>query len=139
MTTDLNEKVGEVTIKINVTMQNVDDILCTAFDRGYGGALYWATPKRPGVMNEPVEYVWEVITKNRQTMIVMEDPEHGAMIPHSLDLERFLHGFQIWCEQQNQNGRSLPMDDGEIDCGMIDANDADNIVQYAIFGRLVYG
>lgn len=124
-----------INVPIKVTMENVDDILCTAFDNGYGGCWYWMNNR---VSNHPLlpdEYAWHGITKYNDIVTVWDD-EHTEF---KLDLEKFLKGLQMWVEHKIRQGDTIEFDGDQIDCGMIDAGDADNIVQFALFGELVYG
>ena len=52
-----------------------------------------------------------------------------------LTLEKFLAGMKLYLE----NGGSTCVCDEEVDTCNIDADGADSIVQYALFGELVYG
>lgn len=70
----------------------------------------------------------------------------GALILHDieddsekweLDLERFLNGFKLWVEQGLDKYGAVQKD-GTVDCGEIDAACADEIVQLALFGEIVY-
>ena len=63
----------------------------------------------------------------------------------SRNKEKFLEGLKRYLEAGNtdcicrREGRNDPRaGEFEIDPGMIDANEADSIIQYALFGELVY-
>lgn len=54
-----------------------------------------------------------------------------------LDKKKSLRGLKIFLD--NSEGKICKLDSGyEVDPTNIDANDADSIIQYAIFGELVY-
>lgn len=66
---------------------------------------------------------------------MLHDAEEDEI--YELNLEKFLTGFKLWVAQGMDaygavSGR-------EVDCGMIDAGDADSIIQLALFGEVVYG
>ena len=63
----------------------------------------------------------------------IEDPDQTW----ELTLEKFLKGFKLWIEA----GKDVysVVSDGEVDPCNIDAGCADEIVQYALFGELVFG
>ena len=52
-----------------------------------------------------------------------------------LTLKKFLNGVKLYFEQ----GCHVQVEDNAIDTGDIDANDADCIVQFALFGEVVFG
>ena len=60
-------------------------------------------------------------------MIDVEEPEEKW----SLNLKQLLNGIKMYCESNNVPLNSL-MDD-------YDADVADSIVQYALFGQIVFG
>lgn len=50
-------------------------------------------------------------------------------------IEQFMQGFRLYLEQ----GCHVNIEDNAIDTCDIDASDADCIVQFGIFGEVVYG
>ena len=53
-----------------------------------------------------------------------------------LTLEKFLRGVELYIK----NGDRVTVEDFKlVDYGELDAEDADCIVQYALFGKLVFG
>lgn len=56
-----------------------------------------------------------------------------------LDRDKFLAGFKLWLENDRDSYDAIDYSDGSVDCGQIDATCADEIVQYALFGELVFG
>lgn len=54
-----------------------------------------------------------------------------------LTRDKFLKGFQLWLE--NDMDIYHGVDEHELDTSVIDGTAADNIVQYALFGEVVFG
>jgi hypothetical protein len=109
------------TIKIGITLssQNIDDIVCTALE---GGINYWASSAEVKDGDcKGATYASEVISRGG-TLIIKEDQD-GKL--HELTLDNFKKGVELY-------GVPGIADDH-------DAWDADSIVQYALFGRLIYG
>ena len=55
-----------------------------------------------------------------------------------LDLDKFLAGFKLWLENGYGNCDVVDASDGSVDCGEIDGTAADEIVQYALFGNVMF-
>ena len=106
-----DEKKFEVHAEITarLTQQDVDDIMVSALE---GGINYWCRREEP-----------------------FEDDKTCYM----LDLDKFLAGFKQWLENCYANCDVVDSTDGSVDCGQIDATCADEIVQHALFGDLVFG
>lgn len=56
---------------------------------------------------------------------------------YELDIEKFIQGFRLWLE--NGGDRYGAVSNGEVDTCEIDGEMADLIIQYALFGEVVYG
>tara|TARA_Y100001938_G_scaffold133783_1_gene193499 strand:- start:4822 stop:5226 length:405 start_codon:yes stop_codon:yes gene_type:complete len=129
-----------VTIELNV--QDVMDLLCTAFE---GGVSYWCESVRgvggdtstlpEGRTKIQYEYEW---------LAIGGDLELGADGEiHTLTPEGFEKGLQEWIDRNSAQVILITRIDGArrdtaLDLGNIDAGDADNIIQYGLFGKLVY-
>lgn len=74
-----------------------------------------------------------VILENELFYICVEDTEW-----YELDIEKFIQGFRLWLENGGDCYGAVS-GDGKVDCGEIDAGCADAIIQYALFGDLVFG
>jgi len=120
----------------NITAKNVEDIMGTA---AYGGITYWAVEPsqadfdaapagahtiRDGDPDEDVSGVYYLTpAKIKQAVVEIGEGKHtGNMITGYVQA-----AFRDWNAE-----------DG-IDCGEIDADAADCIVQVACFGSVVYG
>lgn len=116
---------------VTLTGEDIDDIMCSALE---GGVSYWCS-KAVIVGSYKGDYASEQISRGGS--LHLYDIEDNKT-PFELDLEAFLKGFQLWLG----NGGDIygaVQEDGTVDCGMIDGPAADSIVQYALFGQLVYG
>ena len=137
----------EFRTKVNVSDRDISDILCTAL---YDSIDYWcAKLEIEGVEKtdvEDVESKEDVCAEhlvNGGALIFYEDEDETGenLIPHRVKLEDFLRGLVQWLEEYAMTAPPLEDMNGGLylDTGMIDSNDADSIVQLAVFGKLVYG
>lgn len=120
-------KIKGKTIKVNA--EDIDDIMACALE---GGITFWCDEVR--VVGEYLgEYASDQISRGGQLLLHdMEEEE-----TYLLSKEKFLKGLKIFLD--NSEGKICKLDSGyEVDPANIDANDADSIIQYAIFGELVY-
>lgn len=114
-------------IEVNLTQQDIDDIMFTALE---DGITYWCCL---------VEVVGDYLGKyasdqiSRGGMLKLYDSE--ANDHYWLDCNMFLEGVKLYYE----NGCHVSIEDNSIDTSDIDANDADCIIQFALFGEVVYG
>ena len=128
----------KINVQIKLSVQDVMDLLCTAFE---GGVQYWCesvrgvggdTSKLPEGRNILVhEYEWLAIGGD------LEIGADGKI--HTLTPEKFEKGLQLWMDK---NIVEVYYDsrrkESVVEIGNIDAGDANNIIQYALFGKLVY-
>ena len=113
-------------IVIGLTRQDIDDIMSTALD----SICYWC--RKAEVVGEYLgEYASDQIS--RGGVLVLYDAESPDW--WELNREKFLNGVKLYFE----NGCHVQVEDGCIDTGDIDANDADCIIQFALFGEVVFG
>lgn len=126
-----------VEIKLALSDQDIEDLMVTALESGIG---YWACLDnrsdtfRDAPDDEPVSITASKILLNGGGLTFLDDEDHS--IEWVLTLKKLLSGIKKFLE--NEGGSNCIMD-GELDLGMIDAQAADNIVQYALFNELVYG
>tara|TARA_R100000152_G_scaffold10353_1_gene4281 strand:- start:6074 stop:6466 length:393 start_codon:yes stop_codon:yes gene_type:complete len=125
-----------VTIELNV--QDIMDLLCIGFE---GGVNYWCesiqgiggdTSKLPERRYEVQhEYEWLAIGGRLE---IGADGEIHTLTPEMLE-----KGLQLWIDK---NSVEVYYDQRRkksvVELGNIDAGDADNIIQYSLFGKLVY-
>lgn len=115
-------------IKVTLTTQDIDDIMVGALE---GGINYWCGEAEVIEDKRVADWGHEQIARDGVLMLHdIEDPDEVW----ELNLEKFLNGFKLWVEK----GGYGAVEDGEVDCCNIDAICADEIIQYALFGELVY-
>jgi hypothetical protein len=117
-----------------ITDDNVQDIIDTA---AYGGITYWAIePTQKDFADAPDDAV-----------ATIRDGEEGKV--HHLTAEQVKKAYRKLLKNEPRivgpmvHGYIVDSwkdrDEDGIDCGHIDADAADVIVQVAIFGEIVYG
>jgi hypothetical protein len=117
--------------EITVTEEDIDDIMCTALE---GGINHWAV-SATCERTDHIDYTHEALSQGSPITIKVFDEQREE---HVLTKEKFMKGLQKAADE----GRLYWQDPGdglELDVGAIDAEIADVIVQYAIFGDIVYG
>lgn len=119
---------------VNVSEQDIDDILCTAFECGI---TYWCDGVK--VVGDYLgEYVSEQISRGGKLKFHVEEPFDDEETEwYEMNQEKFLYGLQEWLNNSRNSGSCLC--ENEIDCRQIDVLMADEIIQYALFGEVVYG
>lgn len=125
----MNEKKYTVRpqIDVNLSQQDIDDIMAVALD---GGICYWC--RKAEVVGECLgEYASDQIS--RGGALILHDAESAQT--WELTLEKFLKSVKLYFEQ----GCHVNVEDNAIDTCDIDANDADCIIQFAVFGEVVFG
>ena len=122
-------------IRADLTQQDIDDIMVSALE---GGVNYWC---RSVVVEGDYlgEYASDQISRGGQLTFWLHEPLDDGMSSYTLDLDKFLYGFQRWLENCYANCGVVDSADGSVDCGQIDATCADEIIQHALFGDLVFG
>lgn len=114
-------------IEVNLTQQDIDDIMVAALD---GGINYWC--RKAEVAGKYLgEYASDQIS--RGGVLILHDAESSDK--WELTLEKFLNGVKLYFEQ----GCHVQVEDNCIDTCDIDADAADCIVQFALFGEVVFG
>lgn len=118
----------EAQVHINISAQTIDDIMCTALE---GGITGWCC--RAKVVGKRLgEYAHEQISRGGSLMLY--DAE--STDKWELDREKFLRGLRLWME----DGDGIcALNEGEVDAAFVDAEAADLIIQYALFGEPVFG
>ena len=120
----------EITTNLIVTNDDIDDIMCTALE---GGITYWCG--RAEVVGDYLgAYSYEQIARGGQLKLYdIED-----FTEYVLNLDNFKKGLKMYIENHDVPlmfyNQHLAIDPCEID-----AEAADAIVQYALFGDIVYG
>lgn len=113
-----------------LTQQDVDDIMVGALE---GGINYWC--REAEVVGDYLgEYASDQISRGGK--LILHDAESSDK--WELDLEKFLNGMKLWVQNGDDNYGAVQKD-GTVDTCQIDAEMADLIVQYALFGEVVFG
>lgn len=131
------EKKFEICTKITVylTQQDIDDIMVSVFE---GGINYWC--RRVVVQGDYLgKYASEQISRGGKLAIWLDEPFEDDKTCYVLDRDKFLAGFKLWIESDGDSYDAIDHSDGSVDCGQIDAVCADEIIQYALFGEVVFG
>jgi hypothetical protein len=121
--------VGTVNIPKEITARDIETIIVNGFEGGIG---YWAGLKKDELWDDKPSGVpssmWatKLILEDKEVILYdRENPEEWA----ALTLEKLINGIQL-----NYNRRNW---DCDIENG--DATTYDCIIQYALFGDIVYG
>lgn len=117
----------KVSIEVEVSSQDVDDILCAAFEGGIG---YWCDEVVvDGKWPEGATYASEALSRGATLKLKDAEPEDDTDGYFTLTLDMFKKGLATYVAKHGWSG----------DTGDIDADAADSIVQYALFGKIVFG
>ncbi|HBK69377.1 MAG TPA: hypothetical protein DEP23_11180 [Ruminococcaceae bacterium] len=124
----MDEKFGVTAIlKIDLSTDDIDDIVCTALE---GGINYWCC-KAEVVGKYLGEYASDQISRGGS--LILYDSESNDK--WELTFDKLLKGVAFWLASNH----NLAIKNNRIDTCDIDGNAADFIVQYALFGELVFG
>lgn len=118
-------------IEVSLTQQDIDDIMVAALE---GGINYWVCEAE--VVEEKRRGDWGHEQIARGGALILHDAESSDK--WELNLEKFLNGVKLWIQNGDDEYHALQKD-GTLDVCKIDAGMADMIVQYALFGEVVFG
>lgn len=125
----------EISLTVVVTTEDIDDIMVSALE---GGITYWC--QEAEVIGERVGEGWGHEQIARGGGLRLHDREDGKH--YDLTRENFLAGLKKYLQHPLYDG-TIQLGTHEdamiLDCGMIDAPAADQIIQYAVFGDVIYG
>lgn len=128
----MEPEILKVELDMVVTQEDIDDIMTGALE---DGITYWCDEAK--VVGDYLgEYASEQISRGGKLMLY----DYEAEEEHCLDLEKLLNGIKLWAK--NPVGcNCLEHIDGKltIDCSNADAEVCDAIIQYALFGDVIYG
>lgn len=120
----------KVSLIVAITAQNLEDILVTAFE---GGITYWAdtvhVPQNKTNDAIPWHYASDLVAHGGSVQILYQN-SNEQLESQTLTRPKLLKGWEMFFMQHGYNLDNL-MD--------FDAHDADCIVQYALFQKLVFG
>lgn len=117
-------------IRVELTQEDIDDIMVGALE---GGITYWCSEASPEGGEYLGEYASEQISRGGDSCCFNDFEEEAY---RKLDLEKFLRLQDLGRERRYQYGA---VQGHEVDCCNIDAGCADAIIQYSLFGEVVYG
>lgn len=119
-----------INIKTVVTNENIDDIMCTALE---GGINYWCS--RAEVIGDYLgEYASDQISKGGELMLYDSVGDDKYIITK----DSILMGIEKYVNEYDSNCLYFEDRKNRIDTCYIDAIGADVIIQYAVFGEVVY-
>ncbi len=118
---------------VTISQQQVDDLLCTAFE---GGITYWCSSAVPqGGQWADATYVSDTLTQGATILLTDSESVYesgdGEPVIVALTLDKFLSGIQQAATLRGMDAGTFVED--------ADAEMADMAVQFAVFGELVYG
>lgn len=114
-------------VNAKVYDEDIDDIMITALE---GGITYWCD-KAEVVGRYLGEMASEQISRGGE--LRLHDCEEDEI--YVLTLDKFLQGLSMYICRFYE----IAVNNGRVDPGEIDAEGADCIVQYALFGEVIYG
>lgn len=116
-----------INYKVKYDNQDIDDIMASALE---GGISYWCNCAE--VVGDYLgEFASDQLSRGGTLRLCVSDENKW----YELTLDKFIKGLE---KIVGERGLDVVYQ-GKIDAAMIDSNDADAIVQYAIFGEIVYG
>jgi hypothetical protein len=122
-----------IDVKVEVSKDDIANIMVTAIEGGIG---YWACFINEGDDwdNKPQElstseHAARLLLNGKTIKFYDTDEDFESAEKWELNLNKLLKGIKKYIQENNV---IMFMDD-------LDANAADNIIQYALFGELVYG
>lgn len=129
----------EVKLKLNISEEDVTDLMCNAIEGGIG---YWAClDNRDSIYHDPchkemayAETAAEILINGGEVVFIDEYDDDKPVL--KLTLDKLLKGLTKWLEEYDHYGA---VDGKELDFCNIDADGADSIIQLALFDDIVYG
>lgn len=131
---EADEDIGKFYVQyentVTLTVQDIDDIMVSALE---GGITYWCCEAEVIEERRVADWGHEQIARNG--VLMLHDAEEDSV--YELTRDKFLKGFKLWLE--NGCDYDGAVNGGTVDTGYIDGARADEIIQYAVFGEIVYG
>lgn len=132
-----NTNALEVVVNVIITDNNIDDIMRVALEWGIN---YWADR-----VNTKGKYrgkfAYKQISRGGELRIHIEEPfDEGDNSWRTLAKGNFLYGVKKWIATSGSQLTILPNESYlGLNISHIDAEAADTIIQYALFGEIVFG
>lgn len=117
--------------KLRITGECIDDIMATALD---GGITYWCN--KAEVIGEYLgEYASDQISRGGKLKLY----DYEAEITYELTIENLIAGIKVLIEDDSIEVNLTKRENCfELDEDYLDSTLSDLIIQYAVFGELVY-
>ena len=110
-----------------ITNEMIEDLLVGCFE---GGSTYWITEVVSGDWKGQT-HASDVVTAGGSMRIFTGETNNAGMPEFwELDLDKMLKGIRKYFEEMGARA---------VDFENMDAGDNDNVLQFALFGELVYG
>lgn len=122
----------EIKFNVEVTNQDIDDIMCTALE---GGITDWCGKVEVIGGKYLGEYAHEQISRGGSLMLY--DAESSDK--WELTLDKFKQGLQLYLSEHTEAIDGNEVGTYQLDTSYIDAYEADEIIQYALFGEVLFG
>lgn len=138
-----------VEIDVQITDEDIDDIMCSALE---GGINYWCYKVK--VVDKYLgEYASEQISRGGMLLLFDSEDvdEEGHHKTYILNKEKLIEGIRLGITKNlitaiepttvtEKSGFIVKTENVyRLETGNMDANDADLIVQFALFGEVMYG
>lgn len=136
----MSEDVILLQIPVKINDEFVSDIVCTMFE---GGSNYWINtikinhPNGVKLKSTPTSE-WAASALNKGGSVTIFPHEYEGDIV-TLTKQKLIDGIKLWAtgsrffEIVNEDGQHY------IDAGNIDADESDVILQYSVFGEIIFG
>lgn len=127
-------------MNINLTDENVYDIMSIA----YTGIAYWAVLDNRGEEFDTEDYLDECMARilledKALGFIDIEEWEDGREEPNwYLTLDGLKEGIKEW-KASGYDLYEAVDENGNIDCGRIDDETVDTLIQISMFGDIIFG
>ena len=131
-------EVLNISFVVVVASEDIDDIMCTALE---GGINYWCDEAAVDEDKRVTEWGHEQIARGGELKIHVVEPFDDEDTEwFTLTKEKFMNGLKLYIARQGHVD-FLEVVDHElrVDAGYVDADAADTIIQYALFGDIIYG
>ena len=117
--------------EIVVTDQDIDDIMVSALE---GGVTYWCGECEVVGGEYLGEYASDQISRGGTLRFydIEDEAEYW-----DLDIQKFMYGLEQYIREEEDSYEIF--DGAGIDPGQIDACIADAIIQYGLFGQIIFG
>lgn len=137
---DMDEKIKMkvgLNIELVVTQEDIDDIMSSALE---GGINYWCDSAKVPEEKRVAKWGHEQIARYGELMIHLIEPfDNKDTEWYMLTKEKFLEGLKMYLKDPLYGCLEKEGMEFVIDTCNIDAECADMIVQYALFGKIVFG